>query len=118
MHKNPKFMLQACVPKPYSYPNFKPIKISIKVSQTPRSQQCNYITLSNSNISPSQVVIVIFWQKQKNPSPTVLYLRFPFIPSWEKSNPRAHICMQRSAAHPSKLEEVEGYKKFVFPQES
>jgi hypothetical protein len=26
--------------------------------------------------------------------------------------------MQRSAAHPSKLEEVEGYKKFVFPQES
>jgi hypothetical protein len=39
----------------------------------------------------------------------------PFISSWEKPTPRVHICVQRSAAHPPVLEEVEGYKNnFVF----
>jgi hypothetical protein len=39
----------------------------------------------------------------------------PFILSWEKSTPRAHICTQRFAAHPPILEEAEGYKNnFVF----
>jgi hypothetical protein len=42
-----------------------------------------------------------------------------FIPSWEKPTLSAHICAQRSATHPSVLEEVEGYKnKFVFSQDS
>jgi hypothetical protein len=49
----------------------------------------------NSNSSPSQVVIVIFfWQKQKKPFPTVPYLRLLFISSWEKRTPRAYICAQ------------------------
>jgi hypothetical protein len=39
----------------------------------------------------------------------------PFIPSWKKLTPRAYICSQQSVAHPSRLEEVEGYKNnFVF----
>jgi hypothetical protein len=46
---------------------------------------------SNSNSSPSQVVIVIlFWQKQKKHSPAVPHLLFPFISSWENIL-RAHI---------------------------
>jgi hypothetical protein len=74
---------------------------------------------SNSNGFPSQVAIVSFFlQKQKKTSPTVPHLKLSFIPSWEKPTLRAHICAQRSAAHPPVLEEVEGYKNdFVFSQD-
>jgi hypothetical protein len=56
---------------------------------------------------------------EKKSSPTVPHLRLPFITSWEKPTLRMHICAQRSVAHPSVLEEVEGYKNnFVFSQDS
>jgi hypothetical protein len=60
-----------------------------------------------------------FFAKRKKPPPAVLHLRLPFIPSWEKPTPGAYICAQLSAAHPSGLEEVDGYKNnFVFSQDS
>jgi hypothetical protein len=76
-------------------------------------------TKSNSNSSPSQVVIVIFWQKiKKKSSPTVPHLKLPFI-QVGKNQLRAHICAQQYAVHPRVLEEVEGYKNnFVFSQDS
>jgi hypothetical protein len=52
--------------------------------------------------------------KTEKHSPTISHLRLSFIPSWEKPNPHAHICVQRSATHPSILEEVEGYKIILF----
>jgi hypothetical protein len=61
----------------------------------------------------SQIVIVIFLKIEK-PSPTIAYLMLSFIPSWEIRTLRAHICVQRSAVHPSILEEVEGYKNNFF----
>jgi hypothetical protein len=68
---------------------------------------------------PKLLLLFFFWQKQKKPSPTVPHLRLSFIPSWEKRTPRAHICAQRSTAHPPVLEEVEGYKNnFVFSKVS
>jgi predicted nucleic acid-binding Zn finger protein len=67
------------------------------------------VTLSNSNSSPSQVVI-IFGKNGR-------YLLQQFSVSCchlsqvdKKQTPRAHICAQLSAMHPSVEEEVEGYE--------
>jgi hypothetical protein len=71
--------------------------------------------LSNSDSSPSQVVIGIILTESEKPSPIVPHFRLPFISSWEKQTPSAHICAQLSAAHPSVLAKGGGYKNnFIF----
>jgi hypothetical protein len=66
---------------------------------------------SISNRSPSQIVIlIVFWQKQKKPSPVVFHHKWSlFIPCSRKETLRAHICMLVSVTQPSVLKEVEGH---------
>jgi hypothetical protein len=70
--------------------------------------------LEQLQCSPSQVAIVFFGKNKKK-----LLQRFPIsgchLSQVGKNRLRAHICAQQSTAHPSVLEEMEGYKNnFIF----
>jgi hypothetical protein len=67
-------------------------------------------TKSNSNSSPSQVVIVIFFAKPEKSFSNSSLSHVAIYPKLGKHTPHAHICAQRSMAHPPILEELEGYK--------
>jgi hypothetical protein len=89
-------------------------QLSDQLSHVHRGEEYFLSTLRVTPTVPHPKLLLFFWQKQKKPSPTVFHLRLSFIPSWEKLTWHAHICTQRSAAHPPVLEEVEEYKIILF----